>query len=272
MRFVVDHETLYRYSTPVRLAPHVLRLTPRPEHVRIESHTLAIEPSPDARREQLDPFGNRVTHVSFSGWSDLLRITNRLVLETFHVPPPPDVPGRLPCPLDPGDELRPYRGVVVDETVYAFAAAIADETGLAPVAFLDRLNANLHARIERAIRFSGEAQAPCVTLATGRGACRDITVLFVAACRSLGLPARFVSGYQARAATQSEQRHLHAWPEVFVAGAWHGWDPTHGSTVGNDHVALCAAPEQGPTMPVEGGFFANGVTATLDYDLRIATS
>ena len=52
---------------------------------------------------------------------------------------------------------------------------------------------------------------------------------------------------------------------------WRGFDPTHGIAVTDGHVALCAAPDQAATMPIEGGFYGNGVTATLDCRVRIAT-
>ncbi len=157
-----------------------------------------------------------------------------------------------------------------DETVSAFAAALASESGWDALAFLERLNQALFTRTDRHIRPDGAAQTPAHTLAAGRGACRDLTVLFMAACRSLGIPARFVSGYQAHADTPDGRRHLHSWPEVFLPGAgWRGFDPMHGLSVSDGHVALCAAPGQAETMPVEGGYYGDGVTSKLAYDVRI---
>ncbi|HVY40544.1 MAG TPA: transglutaminase family protein, partial [Polyangia bacterium] len=88
------------------------------------------------------------------------------------------------------------------------------------------------------------------------------------------MPARFCSGYQSAAETPDGRRYLHAWPEVFLPGlGWRGWDPTHGIRVAQNHVALCAAPEQSGTMPVTGSFTFNGptVTSTLEFSLDIAT-
>ena len=125
------------------------------------------------------------------------------------------------------------------------------------LAFLDRLNETLFTQIGHDIRPEGPARPPEETLKLGHGACRDVTNLFLAACRSLGVPARFVSGYQAHADTPDGRRHLHAWPEAFVAGlGWRAYDPTHGLTVSDGHVALAAAPDQAGTMPVEGRFTA----------------
>ena len=78
MRFSVRHETLYRYTAPVRLAPHMLRLNPRANGSRLLVRDLMVVPAPAARHDSTDHFGNRVTHVSFEGLSDFLRIESRL--------------------------------------------------------------------------------------------------------------------------------------------------------------------------------------------------
>jgi transglutaminase-like putative cysteine protease len=275
MRFSVRHETFYRYSTPVRLASHVLRLNPRADGGRLRTACLTVDPAPAARHDSTDRFGNRLTHVSFDGLSDFLRIENLFDLEILAATPLRD-PGllQLPWSSNPHDQLADYRrDAEHDAAVEAFAAALASECGWAALPFLEHLSQTLFTRLERRIRVEGAAQAPADTLAIGSGACRDITVLFMATCRSLGIPARFVSGYQAHADTPDGQRHLHAWPEVFLPGlGWRGFDPTHGIAVTDGHVALCAAPEQADTMPVEGGFYAGGVTATLDYHVQITTT
>jgi transglutaminase-like putative cysteine protease len=275
MRFSVHHETLYRYSVPVGLGSHVLRLNPRADGARIFSANLTVDPAPAERHEQTDRFGNRVTQVSFAGVSDHLRIESRFDIDILAAAPLRD-PGlpRLPWSSNLHDGLADYRpDGEQDVAVQTFAAALASATGWQALPFLDRLSQALFTRLERHIRVEGAAQAPAHTLAIGRGACRDLTVLFMAACRSLGVAVRFVSGYQAQADTPDGQRHLHAWPEVFLPGlGWRGFDPTHGIAVTDGHVALCAAPDQAATMPVEGGFHSNGVTATLDYRVQIATA
>ncbi len=274
MRFSVRHDTLYRYSIPVGLAPHLLRLTPRAERVRMLASQLTIEPPPAARRESVDRFGNRITEVSFAGLSDLLRVESCFDLE-ISAPPPlqesglPRLPWSCRAARVPADYWREERQ---DPAVQNFAETLAAESGRTTVPFLEHLSQTLFRRFHRNIRIEGAAQPPARTLASGRGACRDLTVLFMAACRSLGIAARFVSGYQAHAETAEGDRYLHAWPEVFLPDAgWRGFDPTHGTAVTDGHVALCAAPDQAATMPIEGGFYGDGVTATLDYQVRIAT-
>jgi len=274
MRFSVHHQTLYRYSAPIRLAEHVLRFNPRPDAGRLLTRTLTIDPTPVEREDALDPFGNLVTHVAFDGVSNRFAVDSRFTLEVAS-PSTPKIAALppLPWPIDADGPNAVYlaRGGI-DDTVRAFAAGIASECGGAALAFLDRLNQTLFVRIRHDIRAEGVARPAAATLALGHGACRDVTDLFLAACRSLGAPARFVSGYQAKADTPDGRRHLHAWPEAFVPGlGWLDYDPTHGVEVTDGHVSLCAAPGQAATMPVEGGFYGGAVTSTLDYQVEIET-
>ena len=277
MRFAVRHETLYRYSVPVVLAPHTLRLTPRAES-QIRTRSLVVWPEPVNLQETNDSYGNRVTRVKFSDQATAeLRIDSRFELETSSPRLASEVSERLPWIQLAAEDLRVYRpgDASVDPAVVAFAWAVAAEVGHQPLAFLDHLCRTIHARADKQIRTSGDAQAAAETLASWQGACRDFTVLFLEAARSLGMPARFCSGYQAAADTPDGRRYLHAWPEVFIPGAgWRGWDPTHGVAAGEGHVALCAAPDQAETMPVVGGFYFTGtsITSTLDFDLRITTT
>jgi len=111
-----------------------------------------------------------------------------------------------------------------------------------------------------------------MTLQSRRGACRDLSVLFVYCCRSLGIPARFASGYQ-KGDGRHTQRYLHAWPEVYLPGAvWHAYDPTHGEKITDTHVTIAAAAHPRDTMPVTGGFYGDEVTSTLDFELEIQVS
>jgi transglutaminase-like putative cysteine protease len=272
MRFSVCHDTHYRYSAPVLFAPHLLRLTPRSDNAVLLTHSLTIDPAPTVRQDVTDRHGNTVTRVEFGDPSCHLSIESRFDLETRPAKEPASsaLPP-LPWPSGMSDEMADYLPLGdQDESVRAFAAGLASESGQEVLDFLARLNRTLFTRMDRHIRPDGAAQSAAYTLATGRGACRDLTVLFMEACRSLGIPARFVSGYQAHADTPDGRRHLHSWSEVLLPGlGWHGFDPMHGLPVTDGHVGLCAAPGQAATMTVEGGFYGDGVTSTLAYDVRI---
>ena len=275
VRFSIRHESLYRYDVPVTLGVHLLRLTPRPGPLQVALRRISIEPQPIDRREELDGFENPITRVEFGGSTQRLSVISEVELETF-------VPAELPASLDrlphgpPSvDPQAVYRSATIHADVRRFADGLALEVRHDPVMFLDLVTRTLYNRIDRHIRPVGDARPAHETLALGSGACRDLTVLFLEVCRSQGLAARFVSGYQAQAQTPDGQRHLHAWGEVFLPGVgWRAWDATHGIRVTDGHVALCAAPHQAATMPIEGGFWFHGATvnSTLDHSVRIATS
>jgi transglutaminase-like putative cysteine protease len=265
MRFSVRHESLYRYSAPVQFAPHVLRLTPRPTGVVVRSRVLTVRPTPVDWAEVVDTYSNPVTRVAFDGLSAELSFESVFELDTLDA-------REWPAPMT-GD-LYPYlRNPDADESVRLFAAEVASTTAGEPLAFLRALTDALYTMMDRKIRHEGAARSAAATLASRTGACRDITVLFLAACRTRGVAARFVSGYQAQEQTPDGQRYLHAWAEAFVPGlGWSAWDPTHGVQVTTGHVALCAAPDQSDTMPVEGAYYGPARTSTLDFSVRIATS
>jgi transglutaminase-like putative cysteine protease len=275
MHFDVVHITHYQYSAPVRLAPHLLRLTPRSGGIDLLEHHLSIDPEPDAASDEQDADGNTLTWARFDAPTDHLRIESRFAVWT-RVPTAPTALGIPPLPWSPGpdDSLKPYRPQgEIDAAVAAFARQVAAEANWFAPAFLERLNRTLCVRTNRKIRLDGAARPACETLARQEVACRDLTVLFMDACRSLGIAARFVSGYRARTGRSDGDRHLHAWPEAFLPGAgWVGYDPTHGTRVADAHVALCSGADRSGTMPLEGGYFGDGVTMRLDYDIRISTA
>ena len=110
-------------------------------------------------------------------------------------------------------------------------------------------------------------QAPLQTLRLGSGTCRDFALLMMEAVRSLGLAARFVSGYlysPSRDRTARERGNVgggatHAWLEVYVPGAgWMEFDPTNGIVGNRDLIRVavvrdprrrCRSPAPGPAFP-----------------------
>lgn len=271
MHFAVHHVSTYRYDAPVRLAPHLVRLTPRSDQGSLRFHHLRVSPEPVQRFAFDDNFGNRIVQLDFAGSCHVLRIESELALDTRA---PPLVMGALsPLPWFPPQSGAD--GWPVAANVQQFAADLTRRAGYDAVGFLDLLAHTLWSRFVGESRTDGDAHSAAQTLASGTGACRDLTVLFMDAARSQGLQSRFVSGYQAhRDGNQDGPRQMHAWPEVELPGqGYRGWDPSHGRRVGDGHVALCAAPRQAATMPVEGGFSFAGpsVRSTLDFSLRIET-
>ena len=279
MTFDILHVTEYRYSEPVTLDHHVVRLTPRPGPSQIIlSHELTIEPTPKGRTELTDAEGNAAVYVWFAEKTDYLRIVNHCVVETLIENPfdfvlsPEDA--QIPMRLDPSEHEalnlyleRPWPSKAVD----AWAQGLVEKANASTIAFISELNKTLYEDFDTLLRESGDPYSPeeCLTLRTG--ACRDLTVLFIDACRSVGIPARFVSGYQE--AEGVIERHLHAWPEVYLPGAgWRGYDPTMNLAVANRHVPLAASYSSFGAAPVTGSFWGRQVVSTLSHSLELSVS
>ena len=276
MHFTIRHRTHYRYSHPVQLNPQRLRFHPRADGAqRVVDHQLNITPTPLGRNDHIDLEGNRVTQIWFEEKTDRLDIEVRMQVETlrrnafdFILAPEAAV-----LPIDHEHDVicaRAYlERIEPDDAVTAFAAELSLAVNRDTLNFLDRLNRRLFAEFTQAHRHAGAPQSPASTLQSRGGACRDLAVLFVDCCRAEGIAARFASGYQ-KGSLQSERRHLHAWPEVYLPGAgWRAFDPTHGEAVADTHVTIAAAAHSRDAMPVTGSFIGEGASSKLDYALEI---
>ena len=276
MQFTIQHNTHYRYSRPVQFDAHRLRFHPRDDGAqRVINHQLSITPTPLGWNEHLDLEGNRVTQVWFEKEADHFDIEVNMQVETlrrnafdFIL-----VPDATVLPINHEHDntcARAYlERIEHDDAVTAFAAELSLAVNRDTLLFLNDLNRQLFNDFSHMHRDTGAPQPPALTLERRRGACRDLTVLFVDCCRSEGIAARFASGYQ-KGDLQSERRHLHAWPEVYLPGAgWRGFDPTHGEAIADTHVTIAAAAHPRDTMPVSGSFNGEGATSMLDYTVDI---
>ena len=118
------------------------------------------------------------------------------------------------------------------------------------------------------IREVGPPQPAESTLRDRAGSCRDLAVLFCAACRAVGLAARFVSGYE-RDASLQENGDLHAWAEVYLEGAgWRGYDPSRALAVAASHVAVAASSDPLLASPVSGTF-RGSATAKMEFSISM---
>ena len=200
------------------------------------------------RTDNLDPEGNVVTHAWFEDRWSRLTLRTHAVVETLLTDPfrflitEPERP--LPYAYSPDfcERLALYRRPpdAAHPAVRELALAAATDSEHDPARFPLALARRIRERFTLETRPEGSPLAPEATIAAGRGACRDLAVLFVACCRAMGLAARFASGY---AHTDTpDTTELHAWGEVFLrGGGWRGYDPSQGLAVTDHHVTVAAA-------------------------------
>ena len=263
MLFKIRHRLAFTYVSPALLGPQSLRLRPREDgSQRVLDYHITVTPAPSLLSPCLDEHGNIETRAWFLGSASSLEIVAESTVETLR-PNPFDFILEADWPLPWGERLATERpGLApcltgpLEPEAAALAKVLASEAGHDPLAFLLRLNGWLNQKLTYEVRLEGAPQTPAETLHRGRGACRDLAVLFCAAARSQGLPARFVSGYH-EGDPDIRAKELHAWAEVFLpGGGWRGFDPSSGLVCADRHVALAASPDPGGAAAIQGRFGA----------------
>jgi transglutaminase-like putative cysteine protease len=154
-----------------------------------------------------------------------------------------------------------------DESVTAFAKSVQRDANDQTLPFVTALARRIAERSQPTVRLDGDPQSPGLTLSEGVGACRDLAVLFIDACRAVGLAARFVSGYYV-GPVDGDRRYLHAWAEVFLPGAgWRGFDPLQGIAVADQHIAVAAAAHPSGAAPISGTL--RGVSSVVSPEVEL---
>lgn len=261
MRLSVRHQLRYEYDHPVVLQPHMLYLYPRTyPYQRLQRYEVTIHPTPSKVVRNVDVEGNVQQLVYFNGPTNSLDITAEIEVDSepfnsldFVLFPfdAQQVPLKYPPKVRPLLETYLTREGVTP-AIETWARQLAAGAGWQTVPFLLALN-NAIRQFTYAVREEGAAFPPEQTLTEQRGSCRDYATLYMAACRSMGLAARFVSGYLFGSAQQEHQ--LHAWAEVYLPGAgWRGFDPTENTVVVNKHIFLATSASAELTAPVSGTF------------------
>ena len=276
----VYHSTAYRYREPVGLGEHRMMFRPRASHdLRLIRTDLAITPQPTQLRGLHDPFDNSVAIATFEGTTSELRFESTVTLEHFENSPPE-------YPLEEYAQTYPFR--YSDEDFPNLSRALVNHYPDARVSawalqFLDPADSTATMKILRAMtcgirqefayarRSEKGVQTPEETLQTRRGSCRDFAVLMMEATRSLGVAARFVSGYifVPNRSGLAGGGATHAWMQAYLPGAgWIDFDPTN-SIVGNRNlirVAVAWAPDQ--VLPL-WGTYAGSPEAFVGMDVTV---
>ncbi len=258
-----------------------VRLRPRSDcWQKLHQFKMEFNPLPEGTTELVDLDGTSSTFLWFSDTHPALNITTTSWVETLRENPFDFIlkdPEFLELPVHLSKDfqlpLAPcLRRSAESTTVDDFARGIAQEVNRNTVSFLSTLCSRIHETMDITLRLSGDPMSPEELLANNTGACRDLTVLFMDACRSQGLPARYTSGYYYGDEEFSE-RELHAWAEVYLpGGGWRGYDPSIGLVVSNQHVAVASGPTPILTAPTTGNYRGTGVDSSLDFEIQMETA
>ena len=257
MIYQVTHRTTFTYTQPVAISHHALRLTPR-SHPRQSclGSTLVIDPVPTVRSEGEDYFSNPLTHLTIQTPHSALMVEAQTLVDVvkpdpMHVdqsPPWDQVVQQLQGPTDSATlEAQqfmydsPY--ITIDDDTYDFVHECFPPGRPILAGVMD-----LTSRIFREFTYEGgvtEVSTPVNDVLTARkGVCQDFAHLEIAALRSLGLPARYISGYVLTHPPEGKEKLIgadasHAWLSIWGPDlGWVDFDPTNNCIPSDEHITL----------------------------------
>lgn len=297
------HETRYAYSPTVESAHHVLHLRPA-SHAGQEllSHTLTISPQPAQIQDLPDVYGNTRTFFSLHTPHDQLTVTAESMVSTLAPPDAAQLAHGLPWE-QVREQFRYQAGAAYDsacEFVFASPYVPRDEAfaefarpSFAPGRPLPEAAEDLMQRIHTEMTYesdSTEVGTPALeALQLRKGVCQDFAHIMVACCRSMGVPARYVSGYMLTNPPPGQPRLIgsdasHAWASVYCPmasdasgmrladgqnpGVWLDFDPTNNRAPGEDYVTLATGRDFLDVSPMRG-VIRGGARHVLDVAVTV---
>ncbi|MEM9369196.1 MAG: transglutaminase family protein, partial [Planctomycetota bacterium] len=271
-RYRISHRTEYRYTAAVAVCQNQLRMQPTvTPTVLVNSSEIKIAPEPDSMTSHVDYFGNHVFTFSIEALHESLTVdvqSDVTVRPTRGAPTDRGLTWR-----DLVNKLKqPVQNHLLFAAEYCFASpkirwndairqyaltSFEKEDSLATAAL------NLTKRIQDDFQYDGSAtrvDTPVEeSFALKAGVCQDFAQIQVACLRSIGLPARYVSGYIRTTPPPGQERLIgadesHAWVSLY-AGPEIGWleyDPTNGCLTNRDHIAICMGRDYLDVSPMRG--------------------
>ena len=283
----VRHVTAYRYSEPVRLCEHRMMFRPRESHdVRLVRTRLDILPQPSSLRWLHDVFDNSVAIANFEGATTVLRFDSTVTLELSHTPLPdyalessaqhfPFVYPDEDAPDLVRARIRHYPGDEVSRWAEQFVPSAGS---IDTMAMLSAITVGIRHEFRYVRRPEKGVQRPEDTLRRRSGSCRDFAIFMMEAVRSLGLAARFVSGYiflpdnTDNDAITPSGGATHAWMQVYLPGAgWIDFDPTNSTVGSGDLIRVAVAWDHGQALPLWGSYIG-AASACLGMDVTVSVT
>ena len=278
VRYRVRHSSAYRYGNDIMLAHHLLHLTPRPAPgQRILGFRMDIEPKPSVIARHEDYFGNPTTYLELHEPHMQLSVKTDIDIEVDE-----DRPAAAAMIL-PWEIVRDRLSAAPDEgsraaNVFAYASTkVIPSNDLRDFALpsfpkgrpIGEAALELTMRIHDEFTFDSSATTISTPVAevleNRRGVCQDFAHLQIGCLRSLGLAARYVSGYLRTIPAPGKPRSIgadvsHAWLSVWCGGdAWLDMDPTNGRAGSSDLITLAWGRDYGDVSPLQGVIIGSSI-------------
>lgn len=299
MRYTVTHRTTYTYESEVSSSYGHAHLLPRDlPGQQVRSAQLDIRPRPGDVSERTDYFGNRTSYFSLAEPHTKLEVTATSVVDVagrgvegrLLVDPPWEeardaVAASADVAPPDAEDLTPDLLAAIEfalsssQAPRSAAAAAYAMPSFGPGRGLVEATLDLSSRIHRNFEFkpgaTGVGTPVEEILARRKGVCQDFAHLTVSCLRSLGLPARYVSGYletdppPGRPKLQGADVS-HAWPSVYVPGVgWVDVDPTNDQLVNDRYITTGWGRDYGDVAPLKGVIFTDSDRTTLQVSVDV---
>jgi transglutaminase-like putative cysteine protease len=272
MKYDILHRTHYTYLSPARESFNDVRLEPLsiPEQ-KVESFSLRVEPEARLNR-YTDFYSNLVHHFEIPAEHSSLLIESRVRVET-HWPEALPEDARL-CPMDKLEDalhaercfdfLQSSHYVELEVDAWKLALdAVGDQkdawqVALALMRFTHEYLTYLPNSTNVNTRMSDVIEKRC-------GVCQDFAHFLIGLCRSVKIPARYISGYLATETASA----THAWMEVYIPKyGWRALDPTHNRQVGETYVKIGHGRDYADVPPVAGNYHGT-LERTMSVSVKI---
>jgi transglutaminase-like putative cysteine protease len=278
----VKHRTTYRYAVEVSASYGQMHLLPRVvDGQTCRESRVVIDPAPDDLRERTDYFGNRAAFFAIHSDHTSLTVTTisdvsvgrRDSLGLLGAQPWEQIRDRTAAPEDNGWEPSDF---LLDSPLVAASAELADyarpsfPTGRPVLEALVDLARRIHADFAYAPGSTSVTTTVDEVLTARKGVCQDFAHLAIGCLRSLGLAARYVSGYLETKPPPGKERLRgadvsHAWASLWVpGGGWVDIDPTNSRVVDDRYVTAAWGRDYADIPPLKGVIFTKGREHELD--------
>lgn len=272
-RYEISLRIFYTYGQKTGLGRHLVRMQPRelPGRQQVSIRHLSVSPPPAERHESLDFFGNHMVEVGFESRPSNqieFRLKARVERQTGRPgldisPPmarlPVDIAGvRALDGMSPHHFISPSPRIQKVKEIAEFARTFLDprKTVLETVVGLGEA---LHEEMTFLPGVTDADTPAAEAFSQRKGVCQDYAHIMIAALRSIGVPAGYVSGFIRTTPPEGQQRlegadAMHAWVRAWC-GREYGWfeyDPTNAVMVGEDHVIVAYGRDYGDVSPVRG--------------------
>jgi transglutaminase-like putative cysteine protease len=263
----IRHVTTYHYRHPVSFGEHRMMLRPRDDDdQKVLESELAITPEPSQLTWKQDIFGNHVAIARFAERASELRFASTIRVD--HAPA-----GFRAADIEDFARSHPFAYAAKDRPSLArfiaplsphpkldrWAASFLRADGCTDMReLLVDMTQTIRRTFKHVARHEKGIQDPIRTLELASGSCRDLAVLMIEALRSLGIAARFVSGYLHLADDDDDRvtgGNTHAWIQAYVPGpGWVDFDPSSGMVGNQNLVRVAVVPEPREAIPLQGSW------------------